>query len=205
MRNVTTEQLSALKDAPRSFFLLDFEVGETAYRFTSSDNAEFFEGNNYIPGFLDDMPEIEITSAPRMNEVKIQMPDPDKTISTLFLSSSWMNKSARVTKIINDRDGNLIFSENAFQGLLSGFSIDPESSQFTLIMSSVWADFERVSGVKTNPSSQQRFFPFDTAFEHAVNAKDKLYWGKDAPNDFSSRGVGGSISPPFDDPAEVVN
>jgi len=159
MRNVTTEQLSALKDAPRSFFLLDFEVGETAYRFTSSDNAEFFEGNNYI----------------------------------------------RVTKIINDRDGNLIFSENAFQGLLSGFSIDPESSQFTLIMSSVWADFERVSGVKTNPSSQQRFFPFDTAFEHAVNAKDKLYWGKDAPNDFSSRGVGGSISPPFDDPAEVVN
>lgn len=177
----TVSELAALKAEPRVFYLFEFELGATTYRFTNSDLTESYLGNSYLPGFIDEVAEIEITGSPKINSIDIKLHDADNSISTLLLGSSWMNKPFKFLKVIQSATGSNILVKNAFEGLISDFAIDPDSSEVEITTSSIWADFEKVSSIKTNPKSQQRHYPNDTAFEHSASAMKKVYWGKDSP------------------------
>ena len=188
----TVSELSALKAEPRVFYLFEFELGVTTYRFTNSDLTEDYLGNSYLPGFIDDVDEIEITAAPKINGIDINLHDADNAISTLLLGSNWMNKPFKILKVIENAGGSVILVKNAFEGLISDFAIDPDSSEVSITTASIWADFEKQSGIKTNSKSQQRHYPSDTGFEHSSSAVNKVYWGKDAP---SSSTFTGNASP----------
>ncbi|GBL02927.1 hypothetical protein [Glaciecola sp. KUL10] len=177
----TTEQLVALKGITKIVYLLSFEIGNTTYRFSSGDAEVYHAANPYYPGFIDEMPDIEITSQPTTNDISIDFYDESKVLSTALLSQNWMNKPLKATKQILDANGNVILNKIAFQGYLSDFSIDAQKSITEITASSIWADFEKTSGIKTNAKSQQRYYPNDTAFEHSQSAVDKVYWGKDGP------------------------
>jgi hypothetical protein len=187
----TNQLLADLKDKPRIFYVLKFVINATTYRFTNADTVKVIGGETYIPGFLDEMEEIEITSEPRTNDNGIVFSDPDRAITTAFLSGKWMNKTCSIIKVFENKNGVQILSKNAFEGLISDYSIDYEGSTVEATVSSIWADFEKQSGIKTNPKSQQRFYPNDTAFEHSAKATNKVYWGKDAP-----AGTGGGAGIP---------
>ena len=177
----TPQVLASLKDSPRVFYALSFVVTDTTFRFTNADTVKTVSGQQYIPGFLDEMDEIEITSEPKTNDNTIVFSDPDRAMTTAFLSGKWMNKPCAIFKVFEDKNGAQILTKSAFDGFISDYSIDYEASTVEITVSSVWADFEKQSGIKTNPKSQQRFYPNDTAFEHSASAMKKIYWGKDAP------------------------
>jgi hypothetical protein len=187
---VTTQELAALKDSPRVKYLLEFTIGATTYRLSNTDSTEVNGLNQYIPGFIDEMPDIEITSDPKTNDVSIELADPERIFITAFLSQPWMNRTCTIFKVIEDKNGDVILTKNAFQGFLSDFSINSEQSTIEITASSIWADFEKTAGIKTNAKSQQRYYPTDTAFEHSSKAIEKVYWGKDAPG-VSGGTVGG--------------
>jgi len=203
MKSHTAAQLAALKDSPRIYYALNFQITDTVYRFTTTDTVKTVLGQTYIPGFLDEMDEIEITSQPRLNDNTIVFFDPELALTTAFLSGKWMNKPATIYKVFETKLGVQFLVKNAFEGLNSEYSINYEDSTVELTISSVWADFEKQSGIKTNAKSQQRYYPNDTAFEHSSSAMEKIYWGKDAPAS-SNRGGGGVIGgiSRFSEPSE---
>jgi hypothetical protein len=191
MRTHTTAQLAALKDSPRIYYALNFRITDTVYRFTTTDTAKTVLGQSYIPGFLDEMDEIEITSQPRVNDNTVVFSDPQLALTTALLSGKWMNQPATIYKVFEDKLGVQFLVKNAFEGLISEYSLNYEDSTVELTISSVWADFEKQSGIKTNAKSQQRYYPNDTAFEHSSSALEKIYWGKDAPASGNRGGGGG--------------
>ena len=196
----TVQELAALKDAPRVFYALQFSIGLSTYRFCTADTEKSVFLNAYMPGFIDEMDEIEITAQPRTNDQTVVMSDPELIFTSLLLGGGYMNKPFVIYKVIEDRNGSTIKVKNAFEGFISDYVIDVDSSTVELIASSVWADFEKTSGIKTNPKSQQRFYPLDTAFEHAAYARDKIYWGKDAPGFGRTDGGGGTGGSNYETP-----
>jgi len=193
MINVTTTVLNQLKSAVGINYLVKFSAGASTYRFTTSDSTETYNSETYIPGYLDynAIEDVEVTSDPRINNTKIGIDAADNTILSAFLSGGWMNKPCQIIKVITSTDGVPILTKVAFDGLLSDFSIDANKSKVTLTVSSIWADYQKVSGIKTNPKSQQRYYATDTAFEHSQSAMKKLYWGADAPRNIGSGGSNG--------------
>lgn len=184
MKNVTAQELAKLKNKPSVCYYLEFEVGNNYYRYTAGDINEEFDGNTYIAGIVDadSFDDIEITSTPKINDSNITLFDADYSLTTLFLSQPYMNRHCGIYKIIKDEDGNEILTKIVFEGLITDASPDAENNMVELTVSSIWADYEKVAGVRTNPASQQRFEPTDTAFEHTSQADKTIYWGKDAPS-----------------------
>ena len=183
----TAAQLAQLKGKTRIVYLIEFQTGDSTHRLTNGDKA-ILSAQDYQPGFVDDIDDIEITSEPKMNDIRIILNDEERFFTTTFLSETWMNKPLSIIKRIMTEDGTVILDKIAFEGLLSDIAIDTQASKVNLTVSSIWADYEKTSGIKTNSASQQRFYPNDTAFDHAASATLKVYWGKDAP---STPGVGG--------------
>lgn len=199
MISVTSTEFEKLKNGVQEIFLVKFQIGSTFYRLTNADTQQQLNFEFYTPGIIDEMDEIEITSTPKTNDINIALNDVDNAFATLLLSQAWMNKSVTITRLLVAKDTTRLSTEKAFEGYLSDFSIDVDNSTTEITVSSVWADYEKESGISTNPKSQQRYFPNDTAFEHSASAMKKIYWGKDAPTSGSSGGFGNPVIP-YDTP-----
>ena len=183
MINVTTQELEQLKKAVCINYLVEYQAGNSTFRFTASDSIETYNGEDYLPGYISygGIDEIEVTSDLKLNNTSINIDAADNAIIGPFLSPGWMNKPCSIIKVITDPDGNALLNKVVFEGLLSSISINSKKSVIKITASSIWADYEKVSGIKTNNKSQQRFYPTDTAFEHSQAATKKVYWGSDAP------------------------
>jgi len=193
----TAAQLARLKGKPRINHLVQFQIGDTWYYLTDADIPIDYAGATYVPGYLDSeqIGDIEVTSEPKTNDISIDTQAHENTFVGLLLSGDWMNKPLTIYKHIWDDQGEIL-TKNAFQGLLSDFEITEEDNVASLVVSSIWADFEKTASIRTNPSSQQRFYPGDRAFEWAVQAMKKVYWGKASPTAAESSGFGGKIGKP---------
>lgn len=194
MMPVTAQELAKLKTSVGITYLVKFAAGGVSYRFTTSDSNDFYQSETYLPGYIDfdGIDEIEVTSDLKINNTKISIDAADNTILSVFLASDWMNKPCSIIKLITDSSGALLMAKTVLNGFLSAVSIDPTKSKVKLTAASIWADYEKTSGIKTNNKSQQRHYPTDTAFEHSQAAMKKIYWGADAPrNQAGSRSGGG--------------
>lgn len=198
----TQAQLDALKAGPVVSYLIKFDIGNTTYRLTTQDHVVNYSVHTYTPGFNVSVDRIEITSMPRTNDIKIELIDVNKTIVTELLSNAWMNKDCEILKLFQKPDGEVILVKSAFEGSLTDFEISEKDSKVELTMTSVWADFEKEAGIKTNLKSQQRFYPNDTAGRHASEAIKKVYWGKDAPR--STMTYNGGNGGGYNEPQERI-
>lgn len=193
----TAAQLARLKDKPSINHLVQFQIGDTWYYLTDADIPIDYAGATYVPGYLDSeqIGDIEVTSEPKTNDISIDTQAHENTFVGLLLSGDWMNKPLTIYKHIWDEQG-AILTKNAFQGLLSDYELTEENNVASLVVSSIWADFEKTASIRTNPVSQQRYYPGDRAFEWAVQAMKKVYWGKANPNGNDTVGYGDTIIQP---------
>ena len=67
-----------------------------------------------------------------------------------------------------------------YKGAIDTFSINETNTEslVNLTIVSHWADFNKVSGRKTNNSSQQRFFSTDVGFDFSSQTVLDLKWGR---------------------------
>ena len=124
---------------------------------------------------------IETTSDPKTNDIGIEIDANENSFVPLFLNEGWMNGLVTIYEQHIDSEG-VILTNNAFEGLLDSRDLDPEKRLILANIASVWADFDKEAGTRTNTKSQQRHYPTDTAFDHAAKAKRKIYWGRKAPS-----------------------
>ncbi|QJR79602.1 hypothetical protein CA267_001715 [Alteromonas pelagimontana] len=183
---LSTSQLDRLKrranQGRTSIYLIKMKIAGTWYRLTDADMPITYNFEVYHPGYLngDDIDDFETTSDPKTNDITIPLDANEKTFVALFLGSGWMNGEVIVYEHHRDDEGE-IFTKNVYQGLLDDFSISEEKRQIDVNAASIWSDFEKTSGIRTNTASQQRFYPDDTGFRHVSKAQRKIYWGKEAP------------------------
>lgn len=203
MMSHTAQQLADLKAPHQIRNLVKFQIGNTWHYLTDSDLVIQYAGNDYLPGFLseDSIDDIEITSEPSTNDIDMQINTFNNLYLAAILSGGWMNKPVTIYKYHSNKFGEIL-TKVAFEGFLSSYSLDEKNSQISLTVSSIWADYEKQVGIKTNITSHQRYYPGDTGMRHAANAKKKVYWGKDAPSSTSGGGGTGGGGSRFGNPQD---
>lgn len=187
MIQLTPEQMNRLKanynEGRRSYYLVKMQIAGTWYYITDADSEIEYQGATYYPGYFSDgdLDDIETTSEPKVNDVTLKIGTYENSFKALFLGHGWMNGLVVIYEHHRDWQGE-IFTKNIYQGLISDFGIDEPKETMEINISSIWADFEKTAGIKTNAKSQQRFYPNDTAFEHASLATNKIFWGRKSPD-----------------------
>lgn len=199
----TAQQLADLKAGHLVTRLVKFEIGSTWYYLTNGDREFLYGGELYQPGSIKRLGDVEITSEPKTNDNEIVIHTHNNAIQTAMLSDVWMNKTITQYKVRHKADQTIILAKIEFQGLISDYSIDEKSNALTVTSSSIWADFDKQIGIRTNLQSHQKYFPGDTGMRHSANAIKKIYWGKDNPaNTGNSYVSGGGVG---SNPPEEIN
>jgi len=67
-----------------------------------------------------------------------------------------------------------------FDGRISGWTLREEqgSANVTLSVASFFADFNRTNGRRTNPASQNLFFPNDKGMDFSPQIVKDIRWGR---------------------------
>lgn len=201
MITLSESQSNALREAHSVCKLIKFQLSSTWFYFTTSDQEVTYAGNTYLPGIVLDVDDIEITSEPRTNTINVTCTTQQNSIVGLVLGGNWMNKSFTIYKHFYNSAGE-IFTKIAFEGLLSEYEYEPEDHEISFSVESIWADFEKTIGIKTNPVSYNRFFNA-TGFRHASNAINKIFWGREAPSESGQVGGGTGGRDPEGPPTEI--
>ena len=181
MISVTAAQRNALKTRHKRILVCRLKLGNVYYFITNDDLPVVLDGYTYQPSYLKDVGEIELTGTPKTEDTSIVIDGTDSVFFGLIQSQNWMNQSLIVTSLVYDADGALILSKVAYDGLISDYDISTNGEyELTLKVSSIWKDFEKAAGIKTNFQSQSRHYPTDTAFEHSARATKDIQWGKES-------------------------
>jgi hypothetical protein len=91
-----------------------------------------------------------------------------------------MNKEARVYRgFLDDSQALITDPFLLFDGRISSFTLEENAttSSVNVIISSHWADFEKVSGRRTADNTQKLYFPNDKGMEFASKTAQKIKWG----------------------------
>lgn len=123
---------------------------------------------------------VEESGDVRVNEFEITMSGVNQAYISIFLNNEFVNVRMRIWKAVLQNDAIVGDPISIFDGKISGMGLDEgtDTSEVTIKASSHWKDFEKMSGRKTNPTSQQRFFPNDVGFEFAQDLKRDISWGR---------------------------
>ncbi|MGJ8680520.1 hypothetical protein [Paraglaciecola sp.] len=201
MKSVTAQQREKLKSYVSLAMLCKFKLGSTWYFISNKDKAKDYNSNTYQPAYLLETDDIEITSTPKIDDISVVIDGTDSVFIGLFLAQAWMNQSLELVQLYLDKDGSTIYSEVAYSGLISAVNISTGSPyKIDVTVSSVWKDFEKQAGIKTNPTSQQIHYPLCTGFEHVSQATKSTPWGKEGNGRSLSSNATYSRTSKFDGP-----
>lgn len=201
MIQLSADLLSRLKnnfvEGRTAAYLIKMQINGDWLYITDLDTPVEYGGAIYQPGYISDesVDDIETTSEPKTNDINIELDANENSFIAYFLNEGWANGPVTIYEQHWDDQG-VIYTKNVFEGLIDDFKADEKDRKVTEKVSSVWADFEKQAGIRTNSKSQQRFYPTDTAFRHVARARRKIYWGKKTPSPSLAGGGGPSFPPP---------
>lgn len=102
----------------------------------------------------------------------------DSAFTSILLNNVVSNDIVTIDiGLLNGSDA-LIDTYNYDKGFIESFRIDTDKATISIICTSHFSDFSRVSGRKTNDGSQQRFFPNDKGMEFAGLTVQDILWGR---------------------------
>jgi len=190
-RDITTALQTKL-DSNRVFVadLIEIHLPTTLYFTTTnvnllfnSDSAPDSGDNTYIAQnqFLG-YGEIQESSDLRVGSLQITFTAVDPTMVAVILSNDYINRRVVIYRAILQDD--LSFTSDdvylMFDGYISGYSIEETGSTATIVLTcaSQFADFERTNGRRTNPASQNLYFPNDRGMDFSPQIVKDIRWGK---------------------------
>ena len=102
----------------------------------------------------------------------------DSAFTSILLNNVVSNDIVTIDIGLLNGSDTLIDTYNYDKGFIESFRIDTDKATISLICTSHFSDFSRVSGRKTNDGSQQRFFPNDKGMEFAGLTVQDILWGR---------------------------
>jgi len=181
------------KLAARSVFaadLIELHLATPLY-FTSTnididydtDTAPDAGTNTYLAqGQFLNFSNITESSDIRSGQIDMTFTAVDTTTVALLINNEYLNKRVVIYRAVLDDQYNFTSDDiyTMFDGTIMGYSINeqPDTATVTITVASQFADFERKSGRKTNPASQQVHFPNDLGMDFSAQIVKDLKWGR---------------------------
>ena len=101
---------------------------------------------------------------------------------SIVLSENVINDTFKIFRGFLD-DNNALIADPflLYDGHIDKFEITESEKETDIIFTIVshWADFNKISGRKTNPTSQQRFFSTDKGMEFSSQTVQDIKWGRE--------------------------
>jgi len=120
------------------------------------------------------------TNQLKVSSYTIELSAVSQEYVAILLTKNWMNRKLIIKRAFLDANNGIDGVYTVFEGLLSNFDISENKDKaiVKITAQSHWADFERVTGRRTNQNSQQFYFPNDTGFKYSADSIKDLKWGK---------------------------
>ena len=118
----------------------------------------------------------------RVGQVDLTFTAVDTTTVALLLNNNYMNKRVVIYRAILDEDYSFTSDDvfTVFDGRIMNYNIRETDSTATVTMTvaSLFADFERKNGRRTNNESQQRIFSSDLGMNFSAEIVKDIKWGR---------------------------
>ena len=118
----------------------------------------------------------------RINQLIMTFTAVDTTTLALLLNDDYINTRVVIYRALLDDDYAFTSDDvfTLFDGKITGYQIREEETTSTIqiIVASMFADFERVNGRKTNPASQKLHFPDDEGMQYSASIVKEMKWGR---------------------------
>ena len=118
----------------------------------------------------------------RVGQVDLTFTAVDTTTVALLLNNNYMNKRVVIYRAILDSDYSFTSDDvfTVFDGRIMNYSIRETDSTATVTMTvaSLFADFERKNGRRTNDASQQSVFSGDLGMNFSAEIVKDIKWGR---------------------------
>ena len=166
------------KDSFRMATLVSIDLTQT-YFMTDWQHDLSYGGDTYeSSGHLLSVGSVSESQDIGSSELDIELSGKNQTFVSLFLNSNtdWMNSQVSIVRVVINDSGAVIGHAAEHKGHISSFAIKGDNVLVTI--ASHWADFERVTGRRTNDKSQQAHYPGDTGLEYASEIKKDIKWGR---------------------------
>lgn len=167
------------------FVELDFDSG-TVYLSNSTSNLTY-DGNTYLGtgsfGGIDKVVESNIVKA---SQLLLSLSGVDRVFIAQLLTEEYLNREVRIYLAVFDEDssGKFIIPDPVllFSGYIDSPTIseNPKEGTSTIGISctNIWADYERVAGMRTSDVSQQLFYPGDKGLAVCGDRVERIWWGR---------------------------
>ena len=118
----------------------------------------------------------------RINQLIMNFTAVETTTLALLLNNDYINTRVVIHRVLLDNDYSFTSDDvfTLFDGKITGYQIKETDKTATLaiVVASMFADFERLNGRKTNPASQKIHFPDDEGFQYSAAIVKDMKWGR---------------------------
>ena len=143
-----------------------------------SGSSVTYNPQGFVKGLSQFSEEVDITKS----SLRIGLSGVDQTYISIVLNENIVNDAVQIFRGFLDLNNSLIADPFLlYDGQIDKFEINEgeDSSEIIFTIVSHWADFEKISGRKTNPTSQQRFFNLDDGMEFSSQTVQDIKWGRE--------------------------
>lgn len=181
------------KLAEKSVFVADlFEFHfDTPLYFTTaninlsfdSDTAPESGTNTYLAqGLFLNYRDIVENSDLRVGTLDLSFTAVDPTMIAVLINNDFIDKRVVLYRAILNNDYSFTSQDvfMIFDGRISGWTLreDDRTATVTLSVASFFADFNRTNGRRTNPASQELYFPGDRGMDFSPQILKNIRWGR---------------------------
>jgi hypothetical protein len=186
-RNLTTALKNELANyVLRPVHLISFGFStpvnftDCSFALTSSISGSSITYNpqGFLKGLSQFTEEVGITKS----SLRIGLSGVDQTYISIVLNENIVNDAVSIYRGFLDDNNSLIADPFLlYDGQIDKFEVSEADDTTDIIFTIVshWADFEKISGRKTNPTSQQRFFSTDVGMEFSSQTVQDIKWGRE--------------------------
>lgn len=143
-----------------------------------------FNSETYLAnGALTKIPTVKDSLQIKSNIIPFELTSANQAYMSMFLTENPTNAKLTLWAAFVDETSTILADPiEAFAGYVddweSSENIETNDSSIVLNAASIWGDFEKMAGRKTNSPSQQIYYPDDSGFEFAAQIVKDLKWGK---------------------------
>lgn len=161
-------------DTPK--YITNFKVDVSATT-TTSGGAQTFTAQGELLSFDTIGEQNEI----KTNQINIGLSATSSTFTNIFLNNDYVDKRVVIYRAFLNSSLQIIDNPvMLFDGEIQSFTINEtgKTSTVGVVCSSVFYEFEKLNGRRTNESSQQSAFPNDRGMQYSAITTDDIKWGK---------------------------
>lgn len=143
-----------------------------------SGSSVTYNPQGFVKGLSQFSEEVGITKS----SLRIGLSGVDQTYISIALNENIVNDEVKIFRGFLDSNNALIADPFLlYDGQIDKFEINETDDDTEIIFTVVshWADFEKISGRKTNPTSQKRFFSGDLGMEFSSQTVQDIKWGRE--------------------------